>query len=432
MMRITTGLIAAAALIGAAGLLHAAPPTDEQIEKVIKTYDDGMAAKPTDREVIVQLAKDALGDLNVSEMTGAQIGRLLAHGPILQYTQTYPQALERLRTFLESTEVDGAVARIALFANDYRNAQDDEARVEMLRKMISHPSLGRAVAMGAANNLFSNMGNLSDPVIAQARKEILGLERFLKPEYADKLARGYIGYLGLYKKANPDNAADYNRVRQTMATLASGAAAAATDERMAKSYSGIAAYLNGAFARGELIGYKAPEITIDWSSDPSITSLGALKGEVVVLDFWATWCGPCVASFPKVRELVEHYKGYPVRIIGVTSLQGAHYDNEAEEKRIDTTGDPQKEYTLMASYIKTRNLTWPVVFSTEDVFNPEYGVRGIPHVAIIGADGKVKHGGLHPARPLKEKTDLIDALLREAGLPVPAPPVEPPKEGAEG
>ncbi len=59
-------------------------------------------------------------------------------------------------------------------------------------------------------------------------------------------------------------------------------------------------------------------------------------------------------------------------------------------------------------------------------------MRGIPHVAIIGADGKVKHGGLHPARPLKEKTDLIDALLREAGLPVPAPPVEPAAEGAEG
>lgn len=432
MIRITTSLFAAAALTCAAGLLHAAPPTDEQIDAAIKAFEAGMNPRPANVEEYRRIADEALGDLNVSEMTGVQLAGMMSRTPMLQYTKAWGAAQDRLRSLQNKSDVEGAVSRIAMFTFDYRAAQDDAARVDMLRKMLGHPALDEAIKTGLANNLLSMVGNLTPAVIEQSRKEILGLERLLKPEYADKLARGYIGYLTLYKAANPDNPAEQKRIRETMATLASGAAANATDERLAKSYNGIAAYLNGAFARGELIGHPAPELTINWSSDPSMTKLGDCKGEVVVLDFWATWCGPCVASFPKVRELVEHYKGYPVRIIGVTSLQGAHYDNEAEEKRIDTTDDPDKEYALMASYMKSRDLTWTVVFSAEDVFNPEYGVRGIPHVAIIGADGKVKHGGLHPARPLKEKTDLIDALLREAGLPVPAPPVEPAAEGAEG
>ena len=48
-----------------------------------------------------------------------------------------------------------------------------------------------------------------------------------------------------------------------------------------------------------------------------------MKGNVVVVDFWATWCGPCVGSFPQVKELVEYYKGYNVTVLGLTSPQGA-------------------------------------------------------------------------------------------------------------
>jgi hypothetical protein len=66
-------------------------------------------------------------------------------------------------------------------------------------------------------------------------------------------------------------------------------------------------------------------------------------------------------------------------------------------------------------------MTWRVAFTEEDVFNPDYGVNGIPHVAIIDPEGKVRYNGLHPAVPLKEKADKIDALLKAAGLATPAP-----------
>jgi thiol-disulfide isomerase/thioredoxin len=173
-------------------------------------------------------------------------------------------------------------------------------------------------------------------------------------------------------------------------------------------------------AQAALVGQPAPALHFDWATREGLTTLADLKGKVVVLDFWATWCGPCVASFPQMRELTAHYQGSDVEIVGVTSIQGSI--TGLQPARIDTQGDPKKEMALMRDYIKAKEITWSVAFSAEPVFNPDYGVTGIPHMAIVGPDGKVRHTGLHPAMPHDEKLKLIDAILREAGLPVPGAP----------
>jgi hypothetical protein len=67
-------------------------------------------------------------------------------------------------------------------------------------------------------------------------------------------------------------------------------------------------------------------------------------------------------------------------------------------------------------------MNWTVAFSKEEVFNPDYGISGIPYVAIIAPDGTVRHAGLHPAGPLAEKVAKIDAILKEFGRSVPAAP----------
>jgi thiol-disulfide isomerase/thioredoxin len=171
-------------------------------------------------------------------------------------------------------------------------------------------------------------------------------------------------------------------------------------------------------ASAALVGKAAPPLNFQWSTRDGLKTLADLKGKVVVLDFWATWCGPCISSFPQVRELTAHYQGLDVVVLGVTSIQGSI--SGLQPQRIDTKGDPKKEFSLMADFIKAKDVTWTVVFSQEEVFNPDYGITGIPHMAIVAPDGTLRHTGLHPAMPHAEKTEKIDALLKEFKLPTAA------------
>lgn len=166
-----------------------------------------------------------------------------------------------------------------------------------------------------------------------------------------------------------------------------------------------------------LVGGPAPELNFTWSNTDSLTNLAALKGKVIVLDFWATWCGPCIRSFPMVKELTDHYADSAVEVIGVTSLQGQVHGLGASP--IETKGDAAKEHALMTDYIAAKDINWTIGFTAQKVFNEDYGISGIPHMAIIAPDGTLRHNSLHPAMPHAEKAALIDAILEEFNLPLP-------------
>lgn len=170
--------------------------------------------------------------------------------------------------------------------------------------------------------------------------------------------------------------------------------------------------------RDALIGNAAPEIDFLWSTRPGIKKLSDLHGQVVVLDFWATWCGPCISSFPKMREEVSHFQDSPVIFLGVTSLQGKVHGLEA--KPIDAKNDPEREYSLTAEFMQKKAMTWPVAFSKQNVFNPDYVVLGIPNIVIVAPDGTVRHIGLNPHTPGVDIEGKVTAILKEFKLTAPA------------
>lgn len=164
-----------------------------------------------------------------------------------------------------------------------------------------------------------------------------------------------------------------------------------------------------------LRGQPAAEIEFTWSTRDGLKKLSDLRGNVVVLDFWATWCGPCIATFPQVRKEVELFRGAPVVFLGVTSLQGKVHRLEA--KPIDVENQPEREYALTAEFKKKFEMTWDIAFSAERVFNPDYAVQGIPSVSIIAPDGTLRHVALHPGADDADIAGKVTALLKEFGLP---------------
>jgi len=125
------------------------------------------------------------------------------------------------------------------------------------------------------------------------------------------------------------------------------------------------------------VGDKAPKISADeWYNLPrGVKSIkqSHLDGQIVMLEFWATWCGPCRASVPHLVEMQKKYKSKGVVLVALS--------DEPESK--------------VKPFIKNNKATY-IIGSGAESAKKEYGVQGIPHVFLIDPHGKIAWKG-HPA-----------------------------------
>lgn len=117
-----------------------------------------------------------------------------------------------------------------------------------------------------------------------------------------------------------------------------------------------------------LVGKPAPDFTLENLKGEKVT-LSATKGSVVVLDFWATWCGPCVMSLPHLQQIAKDTEKDGVKVFAV---------NQQEDK--DT----------VEQFMQTNQYTLSALLDIEGKTGEAFKVTGIPQTVVIGKDGTVR------------------------------------------
>jgi len=127
---------------------------------------------------------------------------------------------------------------------------------------------------------------------------------------------------------------------------------------------------------GPRTGMSAPELSVVGlvSAPPGATAaLSALRGRVVVLEFWTTWCGPCVDAIPHMNQLAEACAAAPVTFIAISD----------------------EDQTVLRDFLLKREMRAWVASDPDGSTRSDYGVRGYPLVVLVGPGGTVEWTG-HP------------------------------------
>jgi thiol-disulfide isomerase/thioredoxin len=136
----------------------------------------------------------------------------------------------------------------------------------------------------------------------------------------------------------------------------------------------------------------APQFTLDSRAGSKI-SLAQYKGQVVMLNFWASWCGPCRQEMPLLENIYKKYNKMGFTLIGVN----VEPDSKAAE-----------------GFLQQTPVSFPVIYDKDSTVSKAYDVSGMPSTVIIDRKGNIRvlHRGYKPGDE-NEYLDSIRTLVRE-------------------
>lgn len=161
----------------------------------------------------------------------------------------------------------------------------------------------------------------------------------------------------------------------------------------------LASCMPGCSDRGAghpLLGQKAPAFSAPMLDESSFELAQHLDKNVIILDFWATWCGPCVRALPIIADVAASYKDQGVEFFAVNLGEGP---------------------TEVRAFLEEHKLTVPVVLDRDGRIGELYKAEAIPQTVIIGKDGVVQ--GVHVGFSGNLQAELsreLDALVARKKL----------------
>jgi thiol-disulfide isomerase/thioredoxin len=141
-------------------------------------------------------------------------------------------------------------------------------------------------------------------------------------------------------------------------------------------------------------GATAPDFKVKDAKGQEVTLKG-LRGKVVVLDFWATWCGPCRMAMPGIQKLYEKFKDKPVAVYGVNCWQ------KRERRKVDP-----------AKWMKEQGFTYPLLLEADELARA-YRINGIPAFYMIDPAGKILMAYSGYSKEMESRAEqIIEAQLK--------------------
>ncbi|MDP5135282.1 TlpA family protein disulfide reductase [Rheinheimera baltica] len=136
----------------------------------------------------------------------------------------------------------------------------------------------------------------------------------------------------------------------------------------------------------------APDFTLK-ALDGANLRLAEQRGDIVLINFWASWCGPCIQEMPQLDKLAQKYQMLGVQVWGV------NVENDSAAAK---------------AYLNKVQVQFPVLFDTDNSASKAYQVEAMPTTVIIDKDGQLRtvHRGYKPGYEKKYEDD-IKTLLRE-------------------